>query len=86
MPIYTFENRITGEQYNAEMSMADRETYLSDNPDVFQVLTNLNIGDPVRLGVTKPSSDFRKHVLGRIKEAHPKAEGLERTYTVEKEI
>lgn len=86
MPIYTFENKKTGEQYDVEMSMSEREIYLTDNPDIFQVLSSLNIGDPVRLGVTKPSSDFRKHVLGRIKEAHPKAEGLERTYTVEKEI
>lgn len=30
------------------------------------------IGDPVRMGVTKPPADFSKYVLGKIKEKHPK--------------
>ncbi len=29
------------------------------------------VGDPIRLGVAKPSSDFDKYVLGRIKEKYP---------------
>lgn len=29
------------------------------------------VGDPYRLGVAKPPSDFDKYVLGRIKEKYP---------------
>ena len=86
MPIYTFENKETGEQFDIEMTMAERDQYEKDHPELFQVLGNINIGDPVRLGVTKPDSTFRKHILGKVKEAHPKADNLERRYTVEKEI
>jgi len=86
MPHYTFENKKTGKQYDAEMSMADRETYLVDNPDVIQVLTRLNIGDPIMLGVTRPPTDFHKHVLGKVKAAHPKGDQLEKRYTIPKEI
>lgn len=86
MPIYTFESKKTGEQFNATMSIADRESYLEENTDVFQVLTCLNIGDPIKLGITKPDSAFRKHVLGKVKHHHPNAPNLERRYTVEKEI
>ena len=86
MPIYTFESKKTGEQFNVNMSMAEREEYVKDNTEVFQVLTNLNIGDPIRLGITRPPSDFQKHVLGKVKAAHPKGDQLEKRYTIPKEI
>lgn len=44
------------------------------------------ICDPVRLGVKKAPADFQKYVLGRIKEAHPRGTGLERSRSITREI
>lgn len=70
MPMYTFENTETGEQFDMLIKIADREKVLNNNPHWKQVITapNLNFG-----GVgdrTKPSSGF-KDVLSRIGEANP---------------
>jgi len=86
MPIYTFENTETEEQFTVDMSNSDREAFLKDNPKVIQVLTRLNIGDPVTLHVTKPPSDFQKYVLGKVKERNPLGSAVERRYTIPKEI
>lgn len=86
MPIYTFENKKTGKQYNLTLSMAEREEYLKTHPDVQQILTQMNIGDPISLHVTKPPSDFQKYVLGKVKEKQPLGKALERRYTIPKEI
>ena len=72
MPIYTFRNKKTDETFTDLMSISEKEKYLSENPDIEQVPMAVNMGDAVRLGVTKPPSDFSKYVLGRIKERHPK--------------
>lgn len=54
MPIYNFKNTKTDEIVELEMSMSEREEFLT-NPEWEQVLiTPLNIGDAVRLGVAKP--------------------------------
>ena len=68
MPTYTFRNKNTGETWNDFMSISKMETYLSENPDVQQVLTTINIVDPVGIGVTKPPADFQKYILGKVKE------------------
>ena len=39
MPIYTFENKTTGEVFTESMPMADRKTYLSNNPNIKQLVT-----------------------------------------------
>mgnify|MGYP001164188237 FL=1 len=70
MPMYTFENTDTGEQFDMLMKIADKEKYLKKNNNIKQVITapNLNFG-----GVgdrTKPPSGF-KDVLSRIGEANP---------------
>lgn len=72
MPIYTFTNTQTNETFTDLMSISEKETYLSENPHIQQVPVAVNMGDSVRLGVTKPPSDFTKYVLGKIKERHPK--------------
>lgn len=71
MPHYSFENTQTGEEFDAEMSNAIREEYLAANPHISQVLTRMNLCDSIRIGVTKPPSDFQKYVLGKVKEKHP---------------
>lgn len=70
MPMYTFEDTNTGEQFDMLMKIADKEKYLSKNENIKQVITapNLNFG-----GVgdrTKPPSGF-KDVLSRVAEANP---------------
>ena len=63
--IYSFENKITGEEYSLEMKYEELEKYLKENTQVNQTF-HLHVGDSVRLGVTKPPSDFQKGVVDRI--------------------
>jgi hypothetical protein len=69
MPNYSFRNKETGEEFDLSLSMADRETYLTENPQIEQILTSINIADPSRLGLRKPDSGFRD-VLKNIKKKH----------------
>lgn len=70
MPMYTFENTETGEQFDMLMKIADKEKYLSKNENIKQVITapNLNFGGTGDR--TKPPSGF-KDVLSRVAEANP---------------
>lgn len=67
LPVYTFRDKKTKKEFTLTMSMKERETYLQDNPQIEQLLTTINIADPIRLGVTKPPADFQKNVIGRMK-------------------
>lgn len=60
MPSYTFIDSETGEEFDAILSLAERETLLKDNPNITQKLTSPSIGDPVRLGVTKTPDGFQQ--------------------------
>lgn len=71
MPRYTFENTETGEVTEHEMRIAELDKFKEDHPELQQLITGMSLVDPVLLGVKKPSSDFRKYVLGRIKEKVP---------------
>lgn len=72
MPIYTFEYLETGEEFDIDLSMAERDIFAEKNKDkVRQCFNTMNLGDPVRMGVIKPPADFQKHVLGRIKHNNP---------------
>ena len=75
MPIYSFQNKQTGEEYELTMSYDDLEQYLQNNTEVNQTF-RMNLVDPVGIGVTKPPVDFQKHVLGRIKSSVPNAEAV----------
>jgi hypothetical protein len=86
MPIYDFENTKTGEQFTLNISNQEREEFLKASPDIIQVLSRLNVGDPINLHVTKPPTDFQKYVLGKVKEKNPGGVALERRYTIPKEI
>jgi hypothetical protein len=70
MPYYTFQKG-KGNPYVKEMTNAEREQYLKDNPKVIQILTKITMGDSVRLGIKQPPADFQKHILGRMSEALP---------------
>jgi hypothetical protein len=75
MPVYSFQNKQTGEEYELTMSYDDLEQYLQNNTEVNQTF-RMNLVDPVGIGVTKPPVDFQKHVLGRIKSSVPNAEAV----------
>lgn len=75
MPQYTFENTETNETFDMSMSYDDMIQYLKDNPNVNQVF-KMNLVDPVGIGVSKPPSDFQRHVLGKIKAANPHADAV----------
>lgn len=72
MPIYNFRNKKTKKVFTEMMSISELEKFLEENPHIVQVPPDvINVADAVRIGVTKPPSDFQKHVLGHIKEKHP---------------
>lgn len=85
MPIYQFRDKNTGKEWEDQMSIAAKEEFIKNNPHIIQVLTGLNIGDSVQLGITKPDSTFQKHILGRIKANAPGAKGLEKKFKIPRE-
>jgi hypothetical protein len=55
------------------MSISSFDQYKKDNPHMERYYDGSApaMGDSVRLGFTKPPSDFQKYVVGRIKESVP---------------
>ena len=87
MPNYTWENKDTGEEHTNTMTIAERDEYEKNNPQLRQVLRNFTMVDPVNIGVTKPPSDFQKYVLGRVKEKMPGATAVgNKRWNIPKEI
>lgn len=41
MPIYSFENKKTGEEFNQEMKMDELEPFLKKNKDLIQIFTKM---------------------------------------------
>lgn len=71
MPTYTFKNKETGEVFEKFMSIAAREDYLKDNPNIETMIGSPpTLGDPVRLGIRKVPDGFRE-VLSKIHERMP---------------
>jgi len=72
LPSYTFKNIETNETFDSIMSMAERETFLTENPNVIQLIGRPpSIGDPIRLGLKKPDDGFRD-VLKNVQHHHKK--------------
>jgi hypothetical protein len=59
MPTYLFKNKETGETFEKWMYMADRETYLAENPNITQL--------PVSLRAVSAIGDFQNKVDGDFK-------------------
>ena len=78
MPLYDYECENCGIFFDELIMMDDRLIPTKKPcPDcgakkVKQVLLGMNIGDPVRLGIKKPSSEFNE-VLTRISDANPRS-------------
>ena len=51
------------------MTMSERDQFVIDNPSMVQQLNKLNLGDPMRMGITKPPEGFRD-ILRNIKDKH----------------
>lgn len=83
--IYSFIDTETEEKFELEMPYEQLQPFLEANPNLSQTF-RMNIGDPIRMGVTKPPSDFSKYVLGKVKETHPLGGAVERRYTIPKEV
>jgi len=71
MPTYSFRDKETQETFDKLMSYSDKLVFLEENPHLEPIITSApGIGDPVRLGLKKPSDSFRD-VLKNIKSHHP---------------
>lgn len=58
MPSYNFRNKNTGEEFTEFMSIAAREQYLEEHPELEQMFTNLNMVDPVTVGRVRTDNEF----------------------------
>jgi hypothetical protein len=85
MPIYTFRDTETGEEGDLNMTIAEMEQFIKDNPHFERVYTSVNIGDPVSLGILRPPTDFQKYVLGKVKAKNPLG-SVENRWTIKKEV
>ena len=83
--IYSFIDTETEEEFELEMTYDQLKAFLEANQRFNQTF-RMNLGDPIRMGVTKPPSDFSKYVLGKVKETHPLGGAIERRYTIPKEV
>ena len=70
MPLYDFKNKDTGEIFEKFMSIAAKEEYIKENPNIESMLGMNPLIDPVRLGIHKADNGF-KEVLQRIHEKTP---------------
>jgi hypothetical protein len=87
MPIYNFQNKKTKKKFTEMMSISERDEYLEKNPNIVQLPPDqLNVGDSIKLGITKPPSDFSKYVLGKIKARHPKGNVERKFGSIAREI
>ena len=71
MPLYDFENTKTGEVFEEFFKISEKEDYLKANPHIRQLVSEIKLGDSMRLGIRKADQGF-KDVLRKIKSAHPK--------------
>lgn len=69
MPIYTFRNNETGEEFDETMMMSELDTYLAENPGVQQIInygtkivhergTNLRVPDSFRETMLKVKETY----------------------------
>lgn len=87
MPIYSLKHKKTGEIFNKTMKISEYDQYLQQNPDIERYFDSVPLyGDPVRLGIKTPPSDFQKNILGRMKESIPGNTLSDRKFQIPKEF
>ena len=78
MPTYEYRCSDCNFEFEKQLRMADNTApELEPCPGCNQVkikqfVSQMNLGDPVRMGVAKVPSDFNKYVLDRIRTGHPR--------------
>jgi hypothetical protein len=72
VPLYSFLNTETGEEFESFMSMSAREEYLKTNPTIQSVVTSAAIVSGV--SITGKVPDGFKEVLSKISESHKSSE------------
>jgi len=72
MPIYTFLNKKTNEEYDEMMSIAEMEDYLKKNKHITQIIKGINIVSSTGERTGKTDSGWKEN-LSRIAEAHPQS-------------
>lgn len=86
MPIYTLLNSKTQEIFEKSMKIAEYVEYMKENSNIQRYYnTSASIGDPVRLGVIQPPSDFMKGIVGRMKASIPGNTLSDRKYKIPSE-
>lgn len=85
-PIYTIENKKTGECEDINISYDDLERMLNENKNLRRVWKPIMIVDPVGIGITKPPVDFQKGVLGKIKDKTGGKAIANKRWSIPKEI
>jgi len=76
MPIYTFRNHETGEEFDEQMMISELDQYLADNPHVEQLITtatkivhergtNLRVNDGFRESISRIKETYK---VNRIKD------------------
>lgn len=68
MPIYSFQNKNSGEEWTDIMSISEKEQFLESNPDIQQIITSMNIVGGVG---TPQGDDGFNEVVDRIAAANP---------------
>jgi putative FmdB family regulatory protein len=93
MPFYDYTCQSCHHSFEKRLSMSDCDLPESEPcPECHQENSVKKdacappIVDPVRIGVTRPPSDFSKYVLGKIKHANPKADIGNRRFSINKEV
>tara|TARA_Y100000996_G_C22321731_1_gene560633 strand:- start:437 stop:715 length:279 start_codon:yes stop_codon:yes gene_type:complete len=77
VPLYAYECLSCGDLFEETYKIADRKKPTKRpcyecGGEIVQAITRMNIGDPVRLGVKRPSSEFN-HVIEQIAEQNPRS-------------
>lgn len=76
MPLYDYECRECGVVFEEQLLIADRKAptekpcFKCGEGKIDLLISPVTLGDPVRLGVTKPGAEFND-VMQKIKAAHP---------------
>jgi len=87
MPIYSLKNKETDELFEKTMKIAEYVEYIKENPHIERYHdTAPMFGDPIRLGITKPPSDFQKNIIGRMKASIPGNTLDDRKFQIPKEF
>jgi hypothetical protein len=87
MPIYSLKNKETQEIFEKIMKISDYELYMKENPNIERYYDTAPLfGDPIRLGIKKPPSDFQKNVIGRMKASIPQNTLHDRKFQIPREF